>query len=450
MSVIRGTHSVSKLPRILVFAPAFAPSLNPESLVNSKLALAMLAHGWDVEVVSWAGGQGATGREESEWPEPWRSLRRRVHAVPHPTHRGLSLIRDCLRTLLRTGHLLSGARSSPEELAIGLSLHAQKPFDLVLSRGLPDAAHLPAMLLARRTGIPWIANWNDPPNDSYPPPYPAMKKGFVARSTDAFVRTVADRASVVTFPCERLARYVEGRYGVRPVPPSAILPHIALDRDVAFAPSRANGTVFRLCHAGGLHTPRDPLPLLRAMAAMARQMDPEDSLRLRLVGGTDAGLAEEARRLGVAECLEFVGKTGYLESIRLLGESDVLVIVEAPCEEGIFLPSKFVDYVQTGRPILALSPRRGTLNDMLGRFGGGLAVDCRDEDAILHSLQALYRAWKARTLEAEHGSSHLFEKFAPETIVSKYAAIIGQLTKRRREDGARTAALGKSERHCTS
>lgn len=187
------------------------------------------------------------------------------------------------------------------------------------------------------------------------------------------------------------------------------------------------GSVFRLCHAGGLHAPRDPKPLLRAMASLVRTMKPSDLLRLRLIGGTDPSLLAEAERLGISSCLEFVGRTDYLASIRLLGESDVVVVVEASCDEGIFLPSKFVDYAQTGRPILAISPRRGTLSDILDKAGGGVAVDCRDEEAILRGLHELYLAWKGGELEANYGSKRLLESFAPELVISQYLAMFVHL-----------------------
>jgi hypothetical protein len=48
-------------------------------------------------------------------------------------------------------------------------------------------------------------------------------------------------------------------------------------------------------------------------------------------------------------------------------EADVLLLIEnAEDREGVYLPSKFVDYLWAGRPVIALTPRNGTISDYLG------------------------------------------------------------------------------------
>ena len=66
----------------------------------------------------------------------------------------------------------------------------------------------------------------------------------------------------------------------------------------------------------------------------------------------------------------------YEESIRLVSRSDMALLIEAPCEEGIFLPNKVVEYAQSGKPILAISPRVGTINDLISECGGGIVAGC--------------------------------------------------------------------------
>ena len=51
----------------------------------------------------------------------------------------------------------------------------------------------------------------------------------------------------------------------------------------------------------------------------------------------------------------------------------MMLVVEAPINEGIFLPSKVVD-LQYSKPIL-LYPRNGVMNDLIAH-GGGIVADC--------------------------------------------------------------------------
>jgi hypothetical protein len=125
------------------------------------------------------------------------------------------------------------------------------------------------------------------------------------------------------------------------------------------------------------------------------------------------------------------GGLSYLKTLERLAQSDVLVVVEAACEEGIFLPSKVVDYAQVGRPILALSPRCGTIVDLIGTYGGGIAVDHQSSDDIGHAMGTMYSLWKEHTLTDRLGSSRLYALFSPDRIVEQYALLFASLSKKR-------------------
>ena len=61
---------------------------------------------------------------------------------------------------------------------------------------------------------------------------------------------------------------------------------------------------------------------------------------------------------------------------------DVLCVIEAKMNEGIFLPSKLSDYSFLNKPILCFSPANGTLVDLINKYGGGIAIDNEDEKNV--------------------------------------------------------------------
>jgi len=107
--------------------------------------------------------------------------------------------------------------------------------------------------------------------------------------------------------------------------------------------------------------------------------------------------------------------------------SHVLVVIEAPLSEGIFLPSKFVDYVAVGRPILAVSPGRGAVADFLTEHRGGVAADCTDHEAIAGALRQLYNAWANGTLCTDYPSDGLRSLFCESTVVNQYADVFDRV-----------------------
>jgi hypothetical protein len=80
-----------------------------------------------------------------------------------------------------------------------------------------------------------------------------------------------------------------------------------------------------------------------------------------------------------------------------MSEADVALLVEADLEEGIFFPSKLSDYLAGGRPILALSPRRGVAADFLSD-GGGVLAGPEDVAGIASALERLHDLWRSGRL----------------------------------------------------
>jgi len=153
----------------------------------------------------------------------------------------------------------------------------------------------------------------------------------------------------------------------------------------------------------------------------------ERSLHIKFVGLPLERLGETTRRLGLNEIVSMEPVKCYEETQDILAKSNVVVVLEAPCEEGIFFPSKFVDLVQTGHPILAVSPVNGTLADILTANGGGIAADCLSPEAVEGAIKTLYVTWQQGLLESKYGSSHLFNLFSEDYVIGQYLEIFDRI-----------------------
>jgi glycosyltransferase involved in cell wall biosynthesis len=129
---------------------------------------------------------------------------------------------------------------------------------------------------------------------------------------------------------------------------------------------------------------------------------------------------------GLNGCIRFVGGLPYLDTMSRLAQSDVLLVIEAPCEEGVFLPSKVADYACLGKPILAVSPPIGTLNDLLSDCGGGLCVDNRSSVKIADGLRTLYCRWRENRRDVPDGEK-LRHMFSPDAVASMYERLFADL-----------------------
>jgi len=419
-------------PRILMITPAFAPLANPEAIVNAKLALAFMKQGWHIDIVSRKLDDMTDYQYGSTWEEPWEPLREHTYEVSYPRGGKFKRILETMWGALLLRYPIEGCRWALHAYRKAMQLHAANNYDLILSRALPDSAHLPALALAKKSGVVWIANWNDPPALKMPPPYGKGSEASLGFWHEKLIKSVVHSSSWITFPSKRLLAYMGRCLGEEIVNKSSVIPHIASNR--AIRDRKLTSEKLSFAYAGNLTVERSPKTFLQAFRSFLDKTDHPEEIELIFIGRDSTGLIEEAYNNGLKKNINLLGSLGY-EACQLQLEScDVLLIIEAPTEEGIFLPSKFVDYLQLGKPILGISPERSTVADYLIEYGGGLAADCRSVGMIEDALVAIYSHWKKGVLQEKFDTEKLSDAFSSQAILAQYINIINGLSEQEKDE----------------
>ena len=414
---------ISDKPAVLAFAPVCWPPAQPEAIVNAKLFAAMIEAGWHVDIIT-------NPNPKLQWypsqQEQWAALLPHIHRVAERPPRLLSKLWYSLKTLGVRG-MAGGVRWGVPAYELGLKLARQRQYDVILSRAMPDVAHLPAMMLSRKTGIAWVANWNDPqPRQKFPPPYGQGPQAPLDRWQRLYYRAIVRHCRHHTFPSERLRQYMASYLAPLGQPlDSSVIPHIALDQ---FSCPPIEHPNFVVCYAGSLRPPRSPRVLLEGLKQFWQRTGCDSRVEARFIVDRDEGVLEAAREYKLESVVRIVPPLSYEQMPQAMALADVLVIIEAPVSEGIFLPSKMVDYAQAGKPILALSPRVGVLADLLAEHGGGVAVDSQSPPQVADVLEAMYLRWKGGTLFQEYSSASLMKLFDQRTILESYLDLLSRLS----------------------
>jgi hypothetical protein len=408
-----------KAPKILMFAPLCYPPAGSEAIVTSKLVIAMKNAGWDIDVIS----QADFGRYYPvDDDDMWTSVREAVtniHGIKDKGFWGV-ILRLCphmkidrLRTLFWVC----------KAVFMGLKYLYRNKYDFLFSRVAPLYGHLPALIISVFTKTPWIANWSDPmPSQKAPRPYGDGPDAIVPFFLKKYCEAVINNADWHTFPCERLQKYFTLCFdGIEAK--SSVVPHIAIEK--LFTKPKVIKDSFTLCHVGHL-TLRDPGNFLAGVRKFLEKTQAKE-LRLHFIGHSFERLRKVAKDLSIGHILSCENDMPYTAVQAIAAESAVLVVIEAPCEEGIFFPSKFVDFIQTGRPILAVSPIKGTLNDILSQNGGGIAADARSPQSVTAAIEELYRAWQAGALVSKYRSDKLFPAFSEKKVIENYYNVMRSL-----------------------
>jgi hypothetical protein len=276
----------------------------------------------------------------------------------------------------------------------------RQSFDVVLSgRDAIDTAYR----LHREFAVRWIATVTDPrPTCILPPPYgKGWPQGLVDRCHCSYIRRALRAADKVVFPSSRLASYHERALHVNLGSRKLSIPHIGWHRG---APVARKGT-FEILYAGGLDRYRLGIHFFRWFADVLRGYpDLGGRIRLTVLGEVAPQALEFINSNGLRHLVNPEGKVCYEESLRRISAADALLLIEAPLEEGIFLPAKFCDYAVARKPLLMFSPEKGAVSDLVGEFA---------HPGLLGQNEELCKRRIAQFLECARGGLGLEQYLCP-------------------------------------
>lgn len=397
--------------RILVVSPWFPPFANAEAYVGGKFVQSLLHMGHHVQVI--------TSRNLIPWSNDssvmWSDLEHIVLDVLVPT--GRSKVKRIFHGIrYRTD---SWTAWVADMVKAARSLDRKFSFDLILSRALPWEAHLAGYWIARELRLPWFANCNDPLD------FCEVVGGLKPRLNQRlWMRRILLQSDLLIFPSNRLRD--EMLRNVKRTLPTAVLPHVASRTSISVEPPDR----FTLLHAGTLHAGRSADTILKGFAfAVERDRRLLKSVQLVFVGGGDDKIEEAVTELGLVGSVKWTGRVSYEESLRYIASANVCVLVDCALLEGVYLPSKLVDYLSARKPVLALSPAVGTVND-LAREGGILRVDLDDAEGVARAIKQLWDAFQQHRLHHYAPPEALSGKFDIEVVGQAFDELLNRYVRR--------------------
>lgn len=264
--------------------------------------------------------------------------------------------------------------------------------DVIYSRSAPFSNAALALRLKQRLGIPWLMHLSDPWAAS---PYRPMTDAAAAKDQEIEAQC-CEQADRITLTTEGQAEAYRQRnpskadvIGVAPnMLPALILP---LQPPVA-------GERLRLVHTGALYGARNPHTLILAMALLARTK-PDLARRIDVDFYGNAANSIAAQIMAAPNC-RFHGQIPLEGAVAAQRDADVLVTIEPDGESPLmrhFMPSKNLDYVASGKSILAITPH-GSETARLCAQGFGWSVAPGDVETLAQCLEDLVLAKQDGTL----------------------------------------------------
>jgi len=256
--------------------------------------------------------------------------------------------------------------------------------DVIYSSAPPWTGHLVATVLASLFRRPVVLDFRDPWARA---PWRSARSAATANAAaQSLERFVIRRAAAVIFATRAAADEFARYYGAAHAGKFHLVPN-GCDAALfdGLVPTTAEGASV-LLHAGSLYGGRNPLSLLRAVAALVADKRVDRTMRVRFVGqvslpGVD--LARSCRELGIDDMVEFIPRLNHRAILQEMRSAAALLLLQPGTTMSV--PAKAYEYLAAGRPVLALT-EEGETAALIRASGLGCAVPPGDELAIADGL----------------------------------------------------------------
>lgn len=412
--------------KILAISLAFPPLAYPRSIQVARL----IAH-LDAETVLFCADEPGARIDPTIEPDAERRLKKCIR-VPVVADRGRRLADRFLHRFAKgvwtqrnlvPDRYVSWGSDVVRRVLDHLDKNDFVP-DVLVTFAQPFTTHIVGSELKRKLGLPWLAHFSDPWVDNPFSPFDAKAK----EQNLALERSVAENADILVFTSWETVNLFYKKYPAELKKKARVLPHC-----YTASQHKANGLErpgpITVRYLGNFYGDRSPRPLVAGLHRLYEN-DPTmlENARFELIG-SGSGIEVDSMLGSLPNGLLSVRPSvEYSESLDLMASADALLIIDAPAETSVFLPSKLIDYIGAAKPIFGITPN-GTAADLIVELGG-LVADPAQPNAVAAGLRQLLatvndRRWVNRN--DLWGDPSVRERFAANRVSREFLAILENL-----------------------
>lgn len=398
---------------ILFLAPASIPVNGAEAIVNVKLLKLLVSKGYYIDVIS----------KKAKWEhyplmqeEELVELLSSVTIIEVDNKVGLKTIWLHLRAWIRFKVLFKGVHWAFLASKKVKDLMLINSYLCVITKNYPS--ELVGCWIKRKYGLKWIATWNDPyPHERFPWPYGGGSQAQLPLLKRPILKQMSKYPDSHIFPSERLRNYMQ-TYLHADIKKLFVIPHIVESIENRTLECSDDG-ILKICYIGCLDGPRQPWTILDAIEILCKSHT-DISFKVDFIGTTPEVTNQVIREKKLQDVVRIFKPVSYNESLMLLGKYNIALIIEAPCSEGVFLPSKVSDAMAVGIPIFAVSPAKGVLHDLFDRKFIQYFSDITKPESIYGELVRLINDYSNGSISRPA----IPKEFTPEYVAMQYELII--------------------------
>lgn len=294
--------------------------------------------------------------------------------------------------------------------------------DACIGEHTPDAGVLLARWFARRTGVPWVADFRDPVLRPFPQ---SLRLLYLPR-----IRSLLSTAAHVVNVNDHLADLDREMFRR----PTTSIPN-GFDPD-EFAPGRSaeRASAFTIAYCGNLNPDIQAIgPFLEALRLVSASLN-GDLADVRFVyrGNSAAYVSELARKIGVSSLVDAEAYVPREQALHIIQSADALLLLsiagrarkEKYFRRGLY-PAKTFEYFGARRPILCVPGDGGMLDALIRETNTGVSLG--DPSSIAEHILTAHRLWKAGQPAAYEPNEELVRQFTRKSLTRRLAGVLDVL-----------------------
>jgi glycosyltransferase involved in cell wall biosynthesis len=270
----------------------------------------------------------------------------------------------------------------------------ENKIETIISTGPPHSMHLIAQKLRLNNSLKWIADFRDPWTSLY---YNEDFKlsNFAKNKNKKLETTVLKNADCILTVSNFLKEEFE-----KTAKNVAVITN-GFDEETFSEKSLKLDDEFSISYIGLLPKQSNPKVLFKVLNALCKNNSSfSNDLKINFIGDISEEVKKEISANNLMGKVSFKGYVSHQKAIEYQKKSQVLLLLipNVKKSKGI-LTGKLFEYMTAKRPILAIGPEEGDLNDILNDTNAGVVVGFKNEEKLSSEIVQLYTQYKKGVLQ---------------------------------------------------
>lgn len=255
----------------------------------------------------------------------------------------------------------------PFAVRSGKKIIKEEGVDLIYTCSPPHSLQLIGKKLSKKMNVPWVADFRDPWTSLVA--YQGQNRSKLTLKLDsALENSVFTKANRIVVTCKGLKKSIVSSNNVDPNSISVITNGYEKESKSSYKNSSNNVVIF---YAGNLSVVRIPYALLDALESIKEEAT-KANVEFRIAGNVCEEFWNLVREKGIEDMVNYIGYLSHAEVISNYDTSDFLLqVVDDVSDNHLFIAGKLFDYLGSKKPILAIGPKGGEVEEIINETKSG-------------------------------------------------------------------------------